>query len=72
MILPEVLADLTDLFGDRVRRRFPESKIISQLGCSLLEVQDKSGVTTHEVAGILPQSWLEWCLGVEGGAALRF
>ena len=36
--LPEILADLTAPLGDRVRRRLPESSIITQLGGSLREI----------------------------------
>ena len=41
--LPEILADLTGPLGDRVRRRLPESSIITQLGGSLREIRDTWG-----------------------------
>ena len=62
-ILPKVLADLTGPLGDRVRRRLPESRIIAQRGGSLREIRDTWGVTKEEMAGIVPESWLEWGLG---------
>ena len=68
---PEVLADLTGPLGDRVRRGLPESRIIAQLGGSLREIRDQSGVTKEEMASIVPESWLEWGLGTEGDAPPR-
>ena len=68
-ILPEVLADLTGPLGDRLRRGLPESRIIAQLGGSLQEIPDKWGVTKEEMAGIVPECWLEWGLGAEEDAA---
>ena len=70
-ILLEVLADLTGPLRDRVRRGLPESRITVQLGGSLREIRDKWGVTKEEMAGIVPESCLEWGLGAEGGAAPR-
>ena len=69
VILPEVLADLTGPLGDRLRRGLPESRIIAQLGGSLQEIPDKWGVTKEEMAGIVPECWLEWGLGAEEDAA---
>ena len=69
--LPEILADLLSPLGDRVRRRLPESSIITQLGGSLREIRDTSGISKEEMAGIVPESCLEWGLGAEGGAAPR-
>ena len=66
--LPEVIADFTGPLGDRVRRGLPESNITAQLECSLREIRDTWGVTR---AGIVPESWLEWGLGAEGGLASR-
>ena len=54
-----------------MRRGFPESKIIAQLGGSLREIRDTWGVTKEEMTGIVPESWLEWSLDVEGDAAPR-
>ena len=62
-ILPEFLADLTGPLRDRVRRGLPASRIIAQLGGSLREIRDIWGVTKKEMAGIVPESWLEWGLG---------
>ena len=70
-ILPEVLADLTGSVRDRVRTGLPESNIIAQLGGSLREIRDTWGVTKEAMAGIAPESWLEWGLGAEGGLASR-
>ena len=47
-----------------MRRGLPESNITAQLECSLREIRDTWGVTR---AGIVPESWLEWGLGAEGG-----
>ena len=69
--LPEILADLTGPLGDRVRRRLPESSIITQLGGSLREIRDTWGVSKEAMAGIVPESWLEWGLGAEGDQAPR-
>ena len=69
--LPEIPADLTGPLGDRVRRRPPESSIITQLGGSLREVRDTWGVSKEAIAGIVPESWLEWGLGAEGDQAPR-
>ena len=62
-ILPEFLAGLTGPLRDRVRRGLPASRIIAQLGGSLREIRDIWGVTKKEMAGIVPESWLEWGLG---------
>ena len=67
--LPEILADLTGPLGDRVRRRLPESSIITQLRGSLREIRDTWGVSKEAMAGIAPESWLEWGLGAEGDQA---
>ena len=69
--LPEVLADLMGRLGDRARRGLPESNIIAQLGGSLREIRDTWGVTKEAIAGIVPESWLEWGLGAEGDLASR-
>ena len=70
-ILPEVLADLTGPLGDRVRTGLPETSIIAQLGGSLREIRDTLGVSKEAMAGIIPESWLEWGLGEEGDRAPR-
>ena len=54
-----------------MKRGLPESRIIAQLGGSLREIRDKWGVTKEEMAGIVPESWLEWGLGAEGDAPPR-
>ena len=54
-----------------MRRGLPESSIIALLGDSLWEIRDTWGVTKEAMAGIVPESWLEWGLGTEGGQALR-
>ena len=69
--LPEILADLTGPLGDRVRRRLPESSIITQLGGSLREIRDTWGVSKEAMAGIVPESWLEWGLGADEDQAPR-
>ena len=69
--LSEVLVDLTSPLGDRVRRGSPDSSIIVQLGDSLREIRDTWGVTKEAMAGIVPESWLEWGLGAEGDKASR-
>ena len=58
-ILSEVLADLTGPLGDRVRSGLLESKIIAQLGGSLREILGTWGVTKEEMAGIVPEYWLD-------------
>ena len=69
--LPEVLADLTGPLGDKLRRGLPESSIIAQLGDSLREIRDTWGVSQEAMAGIAPESWLEWGPGAEGDLAPR-
>ena len=69
--LPEILADLTGPLGNRVRRRLPESSIITQLGGILREIRDTRGVSKEAMAGIVPEPWLEWGLGAEGDQAPR-
>ena len=68
--LPEVIAYLAGPLGDQVRRGFPDSNIIAQLGCSLRETRDTWGVTNEAVAGIIPESWWEWGL-CRGGPCLN-
>ena len=68
-ILLEVLADLIGPVGDRVRRGLPESRIIAQLGGSLREIQDTREVTKEEMAGTVPECWLEWGLDAAEDAA---
>ena len=68
-ILPEVLAGVTGPLGDRVRRGLPESRIIAQLGGSLREIQDTREVTKEEMAGTVPECWLEWGLDAAEDAA---
>ena len=70
-ILPEVLAALTGLLADRVRKGLPESSTVAQLGGSMREIRDAWGVTTEAMAGIVPESWLEWGPGVEGGPGTK-
>ena len=65
--LPEVLADLTGPLGNKLRRGLPESSVIAQLEDSLLEIRDIWGVSQEAMAGIVPEPWLEWGLGAEGG-----
>ena len=69
--LPEVLADLTGPLGDRVRTGLPETSIIAQLGGSLREIRDTWRVSKEAMAGIIPESWLEWGRGEEGDQAAR-
>ena len=54
-----------------MRRRLPESSIITQLGGSLREIQDTWGVSKEATEGIVPESWQEWGLGAEGDQAPR-
>ena len=58
-ILPEVRTDLTGPLRDKVRRGFPESSNIAQLGVSLRELRDIWGVMKETTAGIVPGSCLE-------------
>ena len=58
-ILPEVLAALTGLLADRVRKGLPESSTVAQLGGSMREIRDAWGVTNEAIASIIPKSWLE-------------
>ena len=69
--LPEVIAEPTGPLEDRLRRGLPESNITAQLGCRLGKVRVTWGVTKGAIAGIVPESWLEWGLGAEGGLASR-
>ena len=69
--LPEVLADLTGPLGHRVRTGLPEMSIIAQLGGSLRESRDTWGVSKEAMAGIVPESWLEWGLGADEDQAPR-
>ena len=69
--LPEVPADLTGPLGDTLRRWFPESITIAQRGNSLREIRDTRGVSQEAMAGIAPESWLEWGPGAEGDLAPR-
>ena len=70
--LPEVIAGPTrGTLKGRVRRGPPESNIVAQLGGSLGKVRVTWGVTKGAIAGIVPESWLEWGLGAEGGLASR-
>ena len=68
-ILPEVLADLTGPLGYRTRRGLPEWNITTQLGGSLREIQDTREVTKEEMAGTVPECWLEWGLDAAEDAA---
>ena len=54
-----------------MRRRIPESSMITQLGGSLREIRDTWGVSKEAMAGIVSESWPEWGLGAEGDQAPR-
>ena len=54
-----------------MRMRLPETSIITQLGGSLREIRDTWGVSKEAMAGIVPESRLEWGLGEEGDRASR-
>ena len=54
-----------------MRTGLPEMSIIAQLGGSLRESRDTWGVSKEAMAGIVPESWLEWGLGGEGNRAPR-
>ena len=69
--MPEVLADLTGPLGDKLRRGLPESSIIAQLGDSLREIRDTWGVTKEAMAGIVPESLMEWGLEAKKTLAPR-
>ena len=43
----------------------PESSIIAHLRGSLREFRDTWRVTKEPIVGIVPESWLEWGLGME-------
>ena len=68
-ILLEVLADFKGPLDARVRMGLPESSIIAQLGDGLGEIRDTSGATKEAMAGIVPESRLEWGLGAKGDQA---
>ena len=73
--LPEILADLTGpvrrIWQTSLGTGLPETSIIAQLGGSLREIRDTWGVSKEAMAGIVPESWLEWGLGAEGDQAPR-
>ena len=56
---PEVLAGLTGPLGNKLRRGLPESSIIAQLGGSLREIRETSGVTIEAMVGSAPEAWLQ-------------
>lgn len=65
VILPAIL--FTGSLGNRVRRRLPESSIFAQLEDSVREIRDSWGVTKEWMASIVPESWSECGLRIEGG-----
>ena len=52
-------------------RGLPESSTTDLLGSSLRENPDTRGITKEAIAGIPPESWLEWGLGAEGSPTPR-
>ena len=52
-------------------RGLPESSTTDLLGSSLRENPDTRGITKEAIAGIPPESWLEWGLGEEGSPTPR-
>lgn len=62
-VLPAILADISDLLGEAVKRGLPDSDTIHQLGGSLREVRGIWEVAEHAMvniamADIVPGSWL--------------
>ena len=54
-----------------MRRGLPESTIVAQLGGNLREIRNTLGITKEDMAGIVPESYLEWGLGAGEDAVPR-
>ena len=48
-----------------MRRGLPESDVTAKVGGSLRKIRVTWGVTKEAMAGIVPESWLEWGLNAE-------
>ena len=66
-----ILVFICIFYATRTHAYTYESSIITQLGGSLCEIRDTWGVSQEAMAGIVPESWLEWGLGAEGDQAPR-
>ena len=67
-ILPEVLADLTGPLGDLSEEgeALNRASLLSWVA-ALGRFETHVGVSKEEIAGIVPESRLEWGLGAGGG-----
>ena len=52
-----------------MRRGFPESNIVAQLGSILREMCDTWGITKEAMAGLVPESCLNWSIETGSGQA---
>ena len=55
--VPEVLADLSGVIGNKVRRELPDSDLVRRIWNSIRDLRDVHGVSEEAMANIVPESW---------------
>ena len=54
--VPEGLADLTGILGEKVRRGFPDSDLVHRIWRSVRDLRDVQGVSEEAMANVLTES----------------
>ena len=55
--VPEVLADLSGIIQEEVRRGLPDSDLARRMWRSVRDLRDMPGVSEEATANIVPESW---------------
>ena len=53
--VPEVLADLSDIIGEKVRRGLPASSLVRRIWRSVRDLRDVQGVSEEAMVNIVPE-----------------
>ena len=54
--VPEGLADLTGILGEKVRRGFPDSDLVRRIWSSVRDLRDVHGISEEAMENIVPES----------------
>ena len=55
--VPGVLADLSGIIGEKVRRGLPDSDLVRRIWRSVRDLRDVHGVWEEVMVNIVPESW---------------
>ena len=55
--VPEVLADLSGIFGENVRRGLSDSDLVRRIWRSVMDLNDVHGVSEDVMANIVSRNW---------------